>query len=75
MGFEERGRAHDLPALAIAALRHVMFDPRLVYSRTDRITAIGRCFDCGDFATLRSNDRSDAGANGLAIQVYGAGAA
>ena len=72
---EEGGRAHDLAALAVAALRHVVLDPGGVHGGTDTVGAIGRRFDGGDLLALGGGDRRDAGADGLAVQMHGAGAA
>ena len=72
---EEGGGAHDLAALAVAALRHVVLDPGGVHGGADAVAAIGGGFDRGDLLALGRGDRRDAGADGLAVQVHGAGAA
>ena len=60
---EEGGRAHDLAALAVAALRHVVLDPRGLHGRADAVGAIGDGFDGGDLLAVGGRDRRDAGAD------------
>jgi hypothetical protein len=72
---EESNGAHDLTALAVAALRHVMLDPGCMHGGTDAVGAIGRRFDRGELLALGIGDGRDAGADGLAIQMHRAGAA
>src|SRR5450830_2154713 len=72
---QERGGAHDLAALAIASLRHVVLDPGCVHDGADPVAAIGHGFDGGDLLALSGGDRRDTGANRLAVQMHGAGAA
>src|SRR5476649_2621226 len=59
---EQRGGAHDLPALAVAALRHV------------DLVRLHR-FDGGDLLADGGRNRRHARADRLAAQVHGAGAA
>src|SRR5260221_534125 len=69
---EQCGRGHDLARLAVAALRHVLGDPGLLHP-VRRVGA--EAFDRRDAAGTDRGDRHDAGANRLAVDVYGAGAA
>ena len=50
--FEEGDRAHDLAALAVAALRHVVFEPCGMHGGPDAVGAIGCGFDCGELFAL-----------------------
>jgi len=69
---EEDGRAHDLPGLAIAALRHIELDPRFL----QRVSEIHRkTLDRRDVPAFRARDGRDAGAYRLAIEVYRASTA
>ena len=69
---QQRGRRHDLPRLAVAALRDVLLDPGLL----DRVAAVGgEAFDGGDGLAGDVRNRRDAGADRLAVEVDGAGAA
>src|SRR5436853_4923753 len=69
---EELRRLHDLPRLAVAALRHLLGDPRLL----QRMRAIGReAFDRHHARAFHAADRGGAGAHRLAIDVHGARAA
>lgn len=72
---EKGGRAHDLAALAVAALRHIMLDPGGMDSGANRIAAICHRFNGRDFFVLGCRNRRDTGTNSLAIQVHGTGAA
>src|ERR1700738_2548317 len=52
---EQGDRRHDLSGLAIAALRHVFGDPRLL----DWMVSVRRQdFDCGDFLSRNAGNRS-----------------
>src|SRR5215467_11793650 len=65
---EQRRRGHDLPALTIAALRNVNFDPSLLY----RVVSVGRkSLDGGDFLAGDGGNRGDAGARGFTVNVNG----
>src|SRR3954468_7162180 len=69
---EQRDRGHDLAGLAVAALRHLLFDPRLL----DRMAAIGRdALDRGDRVLAHRTDGHAARPRRLAVDVYRAGAA
>ena len=69
---DERRRRHDLPGLAIAALRHVLGDPRLLH----RMLAVGRQpLDGRDASAVDTRDRHRAGPHRLAVDVDRAGAA
>src|SRR5262245_45017683 len=69
---QERGRRHDLPGLAIAALRNVERGPRLLH----RMRAGGRqAFDRDDLVGgLHGGDGNGARAHEAAVEVHGAGA-
>ena len=73
VALEQRGRTHDLPALAVAALRHIERDPGVCHSLAD--TVIRQTFDGGDPRAGRCRDRRRAAANRLAVHVNRAGAA
>ena len=69
---QERHRRHDLPGLAVAALRHVLGEPGLLHG----MPAVGRqAFDGGDRLVDDIADLDAARADGLAVHVHGAGAA
>src|SRR3546814_13466117 len=68
-GFEKRRRTHDLTALTVAALRHVVFDPGLMHGGADRVTAICCRFYGGDLLSFGGGDWRPPGTNGLTIQV------
>src|SRR5713226_2217776 len=69
---EQGGRLHDLPGLAVTALRNLLGDPRLL----QRMVALGaEAFDGGDLLADGVADQSLAGANRLAVDVNRAGAA
>src|SRR5712691_11354795 len=59
--FEESDRAHDLAALAVAALRHIVLDPCCMHGGTDAVGAIGRCLDGGELLALGIGNGRDAG--------------
>src|SRR5262245_18845056 len=69
---EHRRGGHDLAGLAVAALRHVLFDPGAL----DRVQA-GRPepFDSGNATPRRAGDRQRAGTHRLAVDVHRARAA
>src|SRR5256885_7892148 len=65
-------RGHDLPGLAIAALRNILFDPGLLH----RMAAVGgKPFDGGDLLTGNRGNGRLAGARGLSVDVHGTRAA
>src|SRR2546422_5248812 len=69
---EQRRGGHDLPRLAIAALRHVFLDPRALH----RVRAVlGQAFDRRHALAGDGGHGQHAGARRDAIQVDGAGAA
>src|SRR6516162_3265382 len=70
---EQRGRRHDLPGLAVAALNDFEIEPGLLHlgARRGRADA----FDGGDGAVLQRADRKNAGTHWLAVDMHGAGAA
>src|SRR5260370_8783033 len=58
---------HDLPGLAVTALRNIFFHPGLLH----RMTAIRReAFDRGDFLARDAGDRGDAGTRSFAVDVH-----
>jgi hypothetical protein len=69
---QKRGRHHDLSGLAIAALRHLLFDPRddhrMILVRNDAL-------DCADLAPRERACSKHAGAHRLRVDMDGAGAA
>jgi hypothetical protein len=68
---EQRRRGHDHAHLAISALRHLLLDPR----KLRRMPPVGcKPFNRGDAAAGHRGDSRGAGARGLAVHVYGAGA-
>src|SRR5882672_10347140 len=73
LGGEQRRCGHDLPRLAIAALRHLQRDPGLLNLSAGGCGTNG--LDRGDALAGRGSDRRDARAHRLAIEVDRAGAA
>jgi len=71
--FEERRHRHDHAGLAVAALRHVVIDPRLLHLVQD--LARGEAFDSGDFGAARRAHGNRARAHREAVHVHRAGAA
>src|SRR5580658_552231 len=67
---EQRDRLHDLAGLTVAALRDADFHPCLLYGmhRSD-------AFDGRDLGAADLFHRSDAGADGRAVLMHGAGSA
>src|SRR6266700_277640 len=72
IALEERGRRHDLAGLAIAALRHLLFDPG---HDNGMVLVRGDAFDGGDVPSRQSARRKRAGPHGLAIDVHRASTA
>src|SRR5437899_1231483 len=70
---EQAGRLHDLPTLAVAALRDVQAAPRGLDALADRCSADP--LDGRDLLAFRSRDRRDARARRRTIQVHRARAA
>src|ERR1700722_1437407 len=69
---KQRRGLHDLPGLAIAALRHLQIEPGLL----QRMVAIGRqALDGGDVLARHHRDRRLARAHRLAVEMNRAGAA
>ncbi len=73
VGGEERGRGHQHAALAVAALRYLVRDPRPL----QRVRPLGAAerLDRDDPPAGDGRDRGDAGARRAAVDVHGAGAA
>src|SRR5258708_4810329 len=70
---EERGRRHDPAIDAVAALRHLLVDPGLL--ELMRLLRRAEPGERRDLAAGRRRDRGDAGADGAAVEMDGAGAA
>ena len=70
---EQRGGRHDLPGLAVAALRHAHVHPGGLQRPADPVGADG--LDGGDLAAAHRRDRRLAGAHRLPVHVHGTGAA
>src|ERR671931_1237494 len=70
---EKRHGGEDLPALAIAALRHLIVDPRLLHGM--QFPALDKPFDPDDAFACRAGNRERARAHRLAIHMHRAGAA
>src|SRR5438445_137597 len=70
---EQAGRLHDLPTLAVAALRDVQAAPRGLDALADRCSTDP--LDGRDLLAFRSRDRRDARARRRTIQVHRARAA
>src|SRR5579872_3440379 len=70
---QERGDRHDHAALAIAALRHVVIDPGLLYLVEGAFA--GEAFNGRDLLADRIAHREAAGACRNAVDMNGAGAA
>src|ERR1700674_4433023 len=70
LDLKQRGNGHDHPALAIAALRYIMLDPRLLHRVQGAIS--GETFDCRDLLAFRRAHRKCTGAYGNAIDMHGA---
>src|SRR5580704_12293969 len=69
---KQRRGLHDLPGLAIAALRHLQIEPGLL----QRMVAVGRqALDGGDVLARHHGDRRLARAHRLAVEMHRAGAA
>src|SRR5262245_62422822 len=69
---QQRGGAHDLPRLAVAALRHLLGKPCFL----QRMAGIRRqALDGGDAAAGKILDRVEARVVGLAVDVHGTRAA
>jgi hypothetical protein len=72
IAFEQRGGAHDLARLAVAALGHVGFVP----GQLDGVVAFFRkALDGGDLCGTDCRDGQAAGTHGVAVYVDGAGTA
>src|SRR5882724_9863197 len=72
--FGEQGRgAHDLARLAVAALRHVVLDPRGLQGLA--FLGLADALDGGDTLADRGGEWRGAGSRGLAVHVHRAGAA
>src|SRR6267143_2063215 len=69
---KQRRRGHELARLAVAALRHLLGDPRLL----QRVIAVGRKpLDGGDSLSLNRRYRGDARSRRRAVDVHRACAA
>src|SRR5262249_2355336 len=72
-GFEECTCSHDLSALAVATLDHVLCNPCVLNYSSHRVA--GHCFDRYDGTVADVRDRNDARTRRNAPDMYGAGAA
>ena len=70
---QQGGRAHDLPALAVAALRHVVADPCGLQGLADAVRV--HRLDRGHLLAGHRLDRGHAGTYRLAVDVHRAGTA
>src|SRR5258707_3698377 len=70
---EERGRRHDPAIDAVAALRHLLVDIGLLHLM--RLLRRAEPGEGGDLAARRRRERRDAGADGGAVEMDGAGTA
>src|SRR2546425_482706 len=66
---QQHGRSHDLPRLAVAALRHVLGDPSLLQGAA---RSIREPFNGRDLLARSPGNRRHAGPDRLAIQMDGA---
>src|ERR1041385_1818877 len=64
---QQPGRGHDLAGLAVAALRHVLGDPRFLQRVRERRR---EAFDGDDLARLDVGQLRAAGTNGLAVREH-----
>ncbi|MNT15419.1 hypothetical protein D3C72_1504710 [compost metagenome] len=69
LALEQGSGAHDLAALAIAALRHVVFHPGRVHGLA-HLVAGRHSLDGCDLLARRSRNRRDARTNRRAVQVH-----
>src|SRR6059036_832805 len=69
---QERRHRHDHPGLTVAALGHLVVDPRFLHLMQGG--ASRQALDRGDLLALRRGDGQDAGADRLAVHVHRAGA-
>jgi hypothetical protein len=67
---QESKGGHDLPRLAVPALRYLFRNPRLLYP----ITEGGEAFNRGDLVAGGGGSRSDARTCGVAIEMNGTSA-
>src|SRR3989442_6172831 len=70
---QERRHRHDHPGLAVAALGHVVVDPRFLH--LVQHAAVRQALYRGDAPAFGRGDREHAGADRLAVEVHRAGAA
>src|SRR3989442_10774888 len=70
---QERRHRHDHPGLTVAALGHLVVDPRLLHLVQD--AAAREAFDRGDLLALGHADGHDAGADRFTLEVHRAGPA
>jgi len=64
---KQRGRLHNLPRLAIAALRNLLGNPGLLQG----MVAVGRqAFDCRNLGARDKRQRRSAGSHGLAVKMH-----
>ena len=71
-GCQQGGRLHDLPGLAVAALRHAVVAPRDLHRM---IAGRMQPLDGGDVLAVDIGQRGDAGPDRVPADMHGAGAA
>src|ERR1700752_1342338 len=71
-GLQECGHGHDLPGLAVAALRNAFFDPGALYRM---VVVPGEALDGDHLRAIESTDRHRTGPHGGAVDMHRAGAA
>src|SRR5437763_737111 len=69
---QQCGGGHNLPGLAVAALRNVAFEPGALHGM---ISLSRKSFNGGNGLPRDARNRGDAGPNRLSIQMDGAGSA
>ena len=74
VSLQQRSRGHDLPGLAVAALRDIKFAPRLL-ERMQMFTILGKTLDRRDLHPRRRRDWRQAGSSGNAVEMDRARAA
>src|SRR5579862_244758 len=71
-GLQECSHGHDLPGLAVAALRNAFCDPGALYRM---VVVRGQALDCDYLRAIESPDRYRTGAHGGAVDMHRASAA
>src|SRR5581483_2097970 len=71
--FQQRRDGHDHARLAIAALRHIVLEPRLLH--LVELAVLRQAFDGGDLLARGAADREGTRTHRRAVDVHGAGTA